>query len=284
MQAVGLVPNRDRAMAHDLARRAAQWLAASGISVRLPAAEAAAAGLHELAVAPSEFCDGLDLVVSLGGDGTMLHTAALVYPSQVPIVGINAGTLGYLNAFEASDLDAALEHLVAGVPSATARTVVECTVESAGPAAGTWYGLNDVVLEKLAAGRMVRLEVSIDDRPFTTYAADGVIVATPTGSTAYNFSARGPIVSPTARLLTLTPVSPHMLFDRSLVLGADESIRFTVSQGRSVSCHVDGIDRGELAGGDTVTCRVAAATVNIVAAPDAAFHKNLKSKFSLPDR
>lgn len=284
MHAVGLVPNRDRPVAHELARRAAAWFQAAGVAVRLPEAEAAAAGLPELGVGSAEFCEGLDLVVSLGGDGTMLHTAALVYPSQVPIVGVNAGTLGYLNAFEAGDVDAALEHLLAGVPPVTARTVVECTVESTGPAAGTWYGLNDVVLEKLAAGRMVRLEVAIDDRPFTTYAADGVIVATPTGSTAYNFSARGPIVSPTARLLTLTPVSPHMLFDRSLVLGSDETICFTVTEGRSVSCHVDGIDRGELAGGDRVTCRVAAATVNIVAAPGAAFHQILKAKFSLPDR
>ncbi len=228
--------------------------------------------------------NGLDVVISLGGDGTMLHTAALVYPAPVPIVGINAGNLGYLNAYEAGELELALDRLVRGEFGVSARSMVECTVTSSGPAAGTWHGLNEVVLEKLGAGRMVRLEVAIDDRPFTTYSADGVIVATPTGSTAYSFSARGPIVSPTARMLALTPVAPHMLFDRSLVLGADETIAFTVIDGRSVALNVDGTMRGELAAGDRVECRVATDPVNIVAAADTAFHQILKAKFSLPDR
>mgnify|MGYP003344625013 CR=1 FL=1 len=284
MRTVGLVPNRDRPVAHDLARRSVQWLHDHGVTVRIPAAEAQAVGLAECAVDIDRFCDDLELVISLGGDGTMLHTAALVYPAPVPIVGINAGNLGYLNAYEAGELELALDRLVRGEFGVSARSMVECTVTSSGPAAGTWHGLNEVVLEKLGAGRMVRLEVAIDDRPFTTYSADGVIVATPTGSTAYSFSARGPIVSPTARMLALTPVAPHMLFDRSLVLGADETIAFTVIDGRSVALNVDGTMRGELAAGDRVECRVATDPVNIVAAADTAFHQILKAKFSLPDR
>ncbi len=283
MQSVGLVPNRDRPVAHTLAHRAVAWLTDRGSEVRIPRAEADAAGLGQYGVAESEFVDGLDLVVSIGGDGTMLHTAALVFPAAVPIVGINAGHLGYLNAFESSELESALDLVCQGQCLISPRVVVECVVESAGPAAGVWHGLNELVLEKLSAGRMIRLGVAINDESFTTYAADGVVLATPTGSTAYSFSLRGPIVSPTAQVLLLTPVSPHMLFDRSLVLDGNETIEFTVIEDRPVALNIDGRVIGELVPGDRVRCVVAAERVHIVA-PDIAFHQILKAKFELPDR
>jgi NAD+ kinase len=284
MRAVGLVPNRDRPVAHELARRATRWLLERNIEVRIPLAEANAAGLTEHGVEERDFVAGLDLVVSLGGDGTMLHTATLVFPADVPILGINAGNLGYLNAFEASDLEAALSMVRDDAHSISSRVVLQCTVESAGAAAGEWHGLNEVVLEKISAGRMVRLAVAINDEPFTSYAADGVVVATPTGSTAYSFSLRGPIVSPTANVLLLTPISPHMLFDRSLVLGGDETIDFTVTADRPVAINIDGRPIGELATGDRVRCTAASQRIAIVAAPDIAFHQILKAKFELPDR
>src|SRR5207342_3219354 len=136
----------------------------------------------------------------------------------------------------------------------TERMVLQITVESDGPASGKWYALNEAVLEKVHTGRLVRLEVEINSAPFTTYAADGVIVATPTGSTAYSFSARGPIVSPRHRCLLLTPVSPHMLFDRSLVLDADEELHFVVMQPQRAALTIDGLEMGELDCGDTVSC------------------------------
>src|SRR5207342_1391221 len=139
----------------------------------------------------------------------------------------------------------------------TERMVLQITVESDGPASGKWYALNEAVLEKVHTGRLVRLEVEINSAPFTTYAADGVIIATPTGSTAYSFSARGPIVSPRHRCLLLTPVSPHMLFDRSLVLDPDEELRFTVTDNRAAVLTLDGREVGELAAGDVVVCTAA---------------------------
>ena len=284
MRAVGLVPNRDRPLAHALARRATTWLTENDIDVRIPMAEAVASGLAEYGVAESDFVDGLDLVVSLGGDGTMLHTAALVFPSDVAVLGVNAGNLGYLNAFEADDLEVALAMVRDEKHSISRRVVLKCVVESDGAAGGVWHGLNEVVLEKLSAGRMVRLAVAINDETFTSYAADGVVVATPTGSTAYSFSLRGPIVSPTANVLLLTPISPHMLFDRSLVLSGDETIDFTVTADRPVSVNIDGRPVGELASGDRVRCTAAAQRIAIVAAPDTAFHQILKAKFELPDR
>ena len=133
-------------------------------------------------------------------------------------------------------------------------------------------------------GRLARLEVEINGTFFTTYAADGVIVATPTGSTAYSFSARGPIVSPRQRCLLLTPVSPHMLFDRSLVLAAEETLRFVVLDDRSVVLTADGRELGELAAGDAVSCRGGALPARIVTLGPRDFHQILKAKFGLSDR
>ena len=141
-----------------------------------------------------------------------------------------------------------------------------------------------MVVEKVDSGRMVRIEVAIDGSPFTTFAADGLIVATPTGSTAYTFSNRGPIVSPSARLLILTPVAAHMLFDRSLVLAADETVELRVVGERSVSLSVDGLARVELEPGDGVRCRLASRSARIVAKSGLGFHQILKAKFALPDR
>ncbi len=131
---------------------------------------------------------------------------------------------------------------------------LDVRVESTGVAGGRWSALNEAVIEKARHGRVVRLDVEINGGFFTSYAADGLIVATPTGSTAYSFSARGPIVSPRHRCLLLTPVSPHMLFDRSLVLDPDEELRFTVTDNRAAVLTLDGREVGELAAGDVVVC------------------------------
>jgi len=281
---VGLVPHRERGEAHELAKHTAAWLGEHGVEVRVPADDAEASGLTHVAVAREQFPDGLDVVVSLGGDGTMLRTVDLVYEARVPVLGVNVGQLGYLAEVEPPDLDEALLGLVEGRYRVDERMVLEVDVTSAGPAGGRWFALNETVLEKLHTGRLARLDVEINGTFFTTYAADGVIVATPTGSTAYSFSARGPIVSPRIRCMLLTPVSPHMLFDRSLVLDATETIRFVVTDARSVTVTADGLELGELAAGDTVECSAGPHPARIVTFGPRDFHQILKAKFGLADR
>jgi NAD+ kinase len=281
---VGLVPHRERGEAAELAKHAAAWLAERGVEVRIPVDDAEASGLVHLAVPRDEFPDGLDVVMSMGGDGTMLRTVDLVYEAGVPVLGVNVGQLGYLAEVEPPDLDAALAGLVDGSFRVDERMVLEIDVGSAGPAGGRWFALNEAVLEKLHTGHLARLEVEINGTFFTTYAADGVIVATPTGSTAYSFSARGPIVSPRIRCMLLTPVSPHMLFDRSLVLDAAETVRFVVTDHRSVTLTADGIVLGELAAGDTVSCTAGPHPARIVTFGPRDFHQILKAKFGLADR
>jgi NAD+ kinase len=162
--------------------------------------------------------------------------------------------------------------------------VLQVDVATDGPASGRWWALNEAVLERVQNGRLARLDVIIHAEFFTTYAADGVIVSTPTGSTAYSFSARGPIVSPHQRCLLLTPVSPHMLFDRSLVLDVDEEVRFVVIDERSAVLTLDGRVLGTLEAGDAVSCTAASQPARIVTFGRRNFHQILKTKFRLPDR
>jgi NAD+ kinase len=273
VRAVGLLPHPNREAAAELARHATVRLTGHGIDVRCPSDAASA-------LDPT----GLDVVISLGGDGTMLRAVDFAYEAGVPVLGVNVGQMGYLTEIEPDDFDAALDRLVAGEYEVAERMVLEITVASASPAQGRWFALNEAVLEKVHTGRLARLEVEINGTFFTTYAADGVIVATPTGSTAYSFSARGPIVSPRQRCLLLTPVSPHMLFDRSLVLAAEETLRFVVCDDRSVVLTADGRELGELAAGDTVTCRGGPLPARIVTLGPRDFHQILKAKFGLSDR
>jgi NAD+ kinase len=283
VKAVGIVAHHDRAVAHELARRARAWLEPRGIEVRIPESDAGPAGLEDCAVAADGFAKGLDVVIALGGDGTMLRAVRLVYPEPVPILGVNAGQLGYLSAIDAAELDAVLPRLERGEFEVSERMMLEVVVRSEGRERRE-FALNEAVVEKVGAGRLIRLLVSINGTVFTTYAADGVIVATATGSTAYSFSARGPIVSPAHRCLILTPVSPHMLFDRALVLGAEEELELLVTDGRPVTLTVDGRAAGELETGDVIVCRAAPGAARLVARRPDDFHQLLKAKFGLTDR
>jgi NAD+ kinase len=278
------VPHRERPVAHKLAQRAATWLTDHGSTVRVPASLAAATGLEAHAVDDDRFTEGLGLAISLGGDGTMLSAVELVYPAPVPLLGVNVGILGYLSELEPEQLEDALPRLVAGDFEVSERTMLAIDVESTGPVRGSWYALNEAVVEKLRSGHLIYIDVAINGSDFTSYAADGLIVATPTGSTAYSFSVGGPIMSPDLRCTVLTPISPHMLFDRSLVLSEHDEFTLTVSHNRDVSLTIDGRELGELASGDRVRCRVAPEPLRLASLGPRDFHQILKTKFSLPDR
>jgi NAD+ kinase len=225
-------------------------------------------------------------VVSLGGDGTMLRSVRLVASGEVDVLGINIGHLGYLTEVEPRALDDALERYFAGEHSIEHRMLLSVTVDCATDESGVRvdHALNEAVLEKTAAGHTIRLAVTIDGEYFTTYAADGLIVATPTGSTAYAFSARGPIVDPAHRALLLTPVSPHMLFDRTLVLEPQTILGLTVADHREATLTVDGQPGGVLREGDTVTCTASRHSARLVTFGPREFHRILKNKFGLNDR
>jgi NAD+ kinase len=281
---VAFVLHRERPQAAELARAAAEWLLAEGHEVRLPELDAEVAGLAGLGVAEEALGDGLDVAVSLGGDGTMLRTVDLVSGRGAPILGVNVGQLGYLTDVDPGAVREAVGRFLAGEGVIEERMLLSVHVQRADGVTAEHTAFNEAVVEKTPMGHTVRLAVWVDDQFFTTYAADGLIVATPTGSTAYAFSARGPIVAPTHRALLLTPVSPHMLFDRTLVLDPEATLRLVVQGHRTATLSVDGRNLGELGEGDAIVCTAASRSARLVTFVSRDFLQILKAKFGLNDR
>jgi len=289
MATVGLVVHEQRPEAADLARQAARWLLDRHHAVRLPKADAENVGLSEHGCPPESLADGLDLTVTLGGDGTMLRAVSLVSRSGVPLLGVNLGRLGYLADLEPEALTEALERVLAGDYAIEERMMLSVAIQRAGELPvltsldGDMWALNEAVIERPAAGHTVHVAVQVEGRFWTTYAADGLIVATPTGSTAYAFSAGGPIVSPNVRALLMTPVSAHMSFDRSLVFDAADSVRIEVTD-RPATLVLDGREMGLLGRGDAIVCTEAPGSARFVTFGSRDFYGILKTKFGVADR
>src|SRR4029453_5424595 len=197
LRRVGVVVHPGRPPAVELGKQLAEWAGEHGIELRTLTSEQGCIGDDVPCVEPDEFAPGLDLVVALGGDGTLLRALGMVLTEQVPALGVNAGRLGFLAEVEPHGLARALEAISAGRYQVERRTTLVARVLVDGEVAAEDLAVNDVVLEKAARERLAAVAVRLGDGgPFARYAADGVMVASPTGSTAYSFSAGGPIVSP----------------------------------------------------------------------------------------
>jgi NAD+ kinase len=264
---VAFVVHPERREASELAERAGNWLTG-----------------HGHVVAPT-IDDSVDLAVSLGGDGTMLRTVAAASARGVPVLGVNLGRLGYLTRAEPAALESSLERFAAGDYEIEERMTLDVEVERGGKNAEERYlVLNEAVVEKTEPGHTVRLAASIAGLPFVTYAADGLLVSTPTGSTAYNLSARGPILSPLLRAIVVTPICAHMLFDRALVLEPRQWLRLEVAEPRDGVLVLDGVSVARLRPGDSVVCREGRVDVRLVDFGTRDFHAILRSRFALADR
>jgi len=265
-------PNRPEADA--LAERAGSWLTERGHeSVRSVMAD------------QKIDLDGADLLVSLGGDGTLLRSVDSALATSVPVLGVNLGLLGYLTEVEPAGLEDALARFLDGRYEVEERMTLSVTITAAdGTILDEQSALNEATVEKTVPGHTVRIAASIDGTPFVTYAADGLLLATPTGSTAYNLSARGPLLSPRMRALVLTPVSPHMLFDRPLVLDPDQRVRLEVLGPRPAVLVIDGMTVATLEPGATLDCREGPLPARLVTFGSRDFHAILRAKFHLADR
>ncbi len=282
MSGVALVAHHEREAARVHAVRAASWCRQNGQPFWMPHQDADALDVGEHG--DDRPVAEASVVLSLGGDGTMLRSVRLLDGAAVPVLGVNLGSLGYLTEIEPDALESSLTAFFSDAGSDAwhidDRMMLDVSVN--GRHAGR--ALNEAVVEKSQSGHTVRLLARIDGEPFTYYAADGLIVATPTGSTAYSLSARGPVVSPRHRAVLLTPVSPHMLFDRSLVLDPSEVVEIEVSGHRRAELAIDGQPTATLDDGDVVRCVPSPATANFVRFGTYRYHQILKAKFGLADR
>jgi len=275
VRAAGFVvhPAREPAMA--AAKRLSQWFEDRDVAVRWfdPAnGDARMAG---------DFADGLDLILSVGGDGTFLRAAHVASGAGCPVLGVKVGRVGFLTEVEPEEAPPLLELVAEGRARVEERLAVLAAPES-GDFEPQW-ALNEVIVEKRARHRLVRLALFVGDVYVTTLSADGVIVATPTGSTAYSFSAGGPIVTPAIPCLLVTPVAPHMVFDRTLVIGADDTVTVEVVGDEPGLLSADGRKSLEIPIGSRVRIGAAPNPARLVRRQDAPpFHALVREKFGLP--
>lgn len=222
----------------------------------------------------------IDALISLGGDGTLLRGARLIDGAPVPILGVNLGRLGFLTTCGTEDMDEALRLLASGEYVAEARMALQATaVDGDGANRQSWRALNDFVVHKGGFARVVRVGISVNGESIGTYAADGVIVSTPTGSTAYSLSAGGPVVVPTVESILLTPISAHALGVRPMIVPPDAEVSIDTSRSSEMlMVTVDGQVGTELVPGEMLVVKRADSPVHIVRLPGTSFFERLRAK------
>ena len=284
MNTVGLLARPDLAGAAPVLRELALWLRSRGVALVLEERTAALAGdatLPDVAVASGEeVAARADALVVLGGDGTLLAAAQLLGRRSVPVVGVNFGSLGFLTEITLAELYPALEGVLSGVYRYEERRMLRAEVLRDGATLAGGDALNDVVVTKASVvSRIIELDVRVDDVFVSLFRADGLIVCSPTGSTAYNLAAGGPILHPALSALVLTPICPHMLTNRPLVV-ADDSRVVVRLHTPDVEAHVtlDGQRAVPLASGDQVAVTRSPRTLRLVKSPGRDYFEVLRTK------
>ncbi|NUT18506.1 MAG: NAD kinase [Hamadaea sp.] len=279
-----LVTHTGRKDSTEHARTVAADLMAAGFGVRVVEEEAEDLDLPGVTpVCGPEAAAGTEIVFALGGDGTFLRAAELARPYGAPLLGINLGRVGFLAEAEIHDLDQAVRNVVAHEYTVDERLTLDVTAELGDIELARSFALNEVSVEKNARERMLELLVDVDGRPLSRYGCDGVVCATPTGSTAYAFSAGGPVVWPEVEALLLVPISAHALFSRPLVTAPTSTFVITVepyTTGALLCC--DGRRTVDLPPGARVTVRRGELPVRVVRLRPRPFTDRLVAKFELP--
>lgn len=284
-RSVLLIAHTGRAATAQAARRVVRRLQEAGVEVRVLADEAADIGLTGVHVCAYDgtAASGTEVVLVLGGDGSILRAAELSREASVPLLGVNLGRVGFLAAAESVDLDHTVELVLDRAFGVEERMTLDVLVHCEGEP--TWHGwaLNEASVEKAARERMLELVVEVDGRPLSRWGCDGVVAATPTGSTAYAFSGGGPVVWPTVEALTLVPISAHALFARPIVVAPTSVIALEVlSSGASAELACDGRRTQPLPHGTRVEVRRGHAPVLLARTRETPFTDTLVRKFGLP--
>jgi NAD+ kinase len=273
---IALVLHPNRESSSEIAAKVAAAAAERGIEVTISEPDASRVpSATPRAREPLE----ADFIVAVGGDGTVLQAARMARISGIPILGVNAGTVGFLAEVDPSRIGDALDALRDGDYRISPRMTLRAEL----PDGTTADALNDVVVEKVVSQHVVSITVSVGGQKLADYRSDAIIVATPTGSTAYTFSAGGPLVDPELDSLIMTAVAPHNLFGRAIVFGAAVTLDLLVSSDRPARINVDGLAQAELLPGDTVRVSRGPDPVRLVRLSPSNFARTVKEKFHLHD-
>ncbi len=286
MRSVLLVAHTERRRIVSLATRAAALLRPAGFEVRMLAEEAGACGEGVTGPAdPDNPAEGCEFVMALGGDGTFLRAVELARPAGVPMLGVNLGHVGFLAEAEPQALDETVAKLAAGEWTVEPRVTVDAEVMFDGAVQRRAWALNEVSLERTNRERMLEIAVAVDERPLLRFGCDGMLGATPTGSTAYAFSAGGPIVWPDVEALLLVPNAAHALFARPVIVAPTSVVDIDLlSAGHEAVLSCDGRRSFAVPAGARVRLRRGAEPVKVVRLDSVPFTDRLVSKFQLPVR
>jgi NAD+ kinase len=277
-QKVAIVGRHDDSRVAEPMTKLVEHLTKAGVVVL--AAEEMALDLPVERVSATQLADNADLVIAIGGDGTMLYAGSLVRDSGVPLFGINRGRLGFLADVTPGDMIASVNHVLGGEYTVEARLLLDAKLELAGGETVSATAFNDVVLQRYGTGRMVDIEASIAGQFVNTHSGDGLIVATPTGSTAYALSCGGPIIEPQLDAVVIVPICPHTLADRPIVIAAGQEIeiRLLDREDTQAGISVDGHSIGAIHANGKLTINAAEKRIRLIHPPGYDFYGILRSK------
>lgn len=284
MKHIGIYAKRNHPHAVDLAGEITAWLEARGMEV-FPETDLAN-NLKGVRGYPAKSIPAMvDLIIVLGGDGTLISVARQVGSLNTPILGVNLGSLGFLTEVTLNELYPVLEQVVRGEFTTTSRMMLEAIVRRGKEEISRYQVLNDVVINKGALARIIDMEAWVDENYLTTFKADGLIIATPTGSTAYNLAAGGPIVHPGLHCLVISPICPHTLTNRPIIVSDQAVIRVEVKfQDEDVVFTADGQVGMPLHGGDVVEVRMSGNSTQLVRSPFKDYFQVLRTKLRWGER
>lgn len=277
IESVAIVSKPGSSAAVTVVPRMLEWLEARNISVRMDEQTARYAG-RTGGYSREAVSEGTQLVIVLGGDGTLLAVARALGGRDVPIFAVNLGALGFLTAITVEEIYPELERALNNEHRIAARRMLHCELVRDGEVVGQYDALNDCVITKSALARMIDLETHVDAHFVATYKADGLIVSTPTGSTAYSLSAGGPIIFPSVDALCITPICPHTLTARPVLVPGSSNIQMTNLSDDSTFLTIDGQIGEPLYHRDMVRCRASANLVKLIRPPKMLFFDVLRAK------
>ncbi|MBU4033721.1 MAG: NAD(+)/NADH kinase [Proteobacteria bacterium] len=261
---VGIICKKDSPPAVEMSKELLPWLEERGISAKV-----------------DTIADDMDLLIILGGDGTLLHVADQASRLQVPVVGVNLGDLGFLTEVAVNERYEVLERILAGQVVVEERLMLKARIHRGGEPVDWRYALNDVVVSKGSADRLAQLSTWADREYITTYRADGLIFSTPTGSTAYNLSAGGPIVNPALQSILVTPICPFMLESRPVLLPAAVCLTTRLAgQANEVNVIVDGQPAWEMSAGDVLEVVASERPLRLICSPQKDYFEILRNKLN----
>jgi NAD+ kinase len=278
IQRIGIILKKQDSRVQSISKDIVPWLQSRGLEVFVDRGTADQPSASPNNAPPEEWVKRVDMVAVFGGDGTMLYAARLIGASRVPILGINLGSLGFLTEVKLGEMHEAFELLLSGNYQLEERVLLNVEVVRNGQACAQYLALNDAVINKGALARIIELEVSVNSQPVLFTRADGLIIATPTGSTAYSLAAGGPILYPTLEAFIIAPICPHTLTNRPVVIPDKVSVMVCLRRGTDVMLTVDGQVGMPLEPQDCLKIRRAESTLQLVLPFGNTFFQLLREK------